>query len=111
MKELVKILLLLGSVSVMVSCNDQTTKHDKAEGVMITTINISGSHFVDQQGRQMFFNGLNLVNKNPDDHFVSTVNDRLISKTKKWGINMIRFVLNWSALVYKPWQIIEAYFD
>src|SRR5699024_2463445 len=110
-KELVKILLLLGSVSVMVSCNDQTTKQDKAEGGMISAINISGSHFVDQQGRQMFFNGLNLVNKNPDDHFVSTVNDRLISKTKKWGINMIRFGLNWSALEPKPGQINEDYLD
>src|SRR5699024_8741967 len=55
------------------------------------------------------FNGLNLVNKNPEDSFVASVSDSMLHQFKQWGINMIRYGINWSALEPRPGQFSDGY--
>ena len=72
-------------------------------------IKVNEDRFVDKHGREVIFNGLNVVNKNPDDQFIPTLENIDLDRFEKWGVNLVRLGINWSALEPEPFTYDEQY--
>ena len=58
--------------------------------------------FVDKQGRQCIFNGLNMVCKDPEYGFVYPLDVGDYQRLVHSGINILRFGLFWAAVEPQP---------
>lgn len=79
---------------------------------MCTPIGIiatENSRFVDEQGRQRLFNGLNLVCKDPACGFVYPLDTADYRQLSHSGINILRFGISWAAVEPEPGIFDEAY--
>lgn len=99
--------LALGVLLLLASCSRQQSTSSNA--LQLESIRSSSTYFVDQYNRQVIFNGLNLVNKDSTEHYVPNVTDSMLHQLKIWGINLIRFGLNWGMLEPKPGDFNEQY--
>ena len=72
-------------------------------------LSIESSCFVDEQGREVILNGINHVNKNPEEGHINKDDEKLFPQFKKWGFNFIRYGINWAHLEPQPGVINEAY--
>jgi len=99
-----KILLVIAVVAVsFFSC--ETGENTKANNF----ISIEGQKFVDANGRQVIFNGINYISKNPGEKYIRGVEPELFKDFKSWGFNCIRFGIIWAGLEPEPGKYSEEY--
>lgn len=65
--------------------------------------------FVDGQGRERLFNGLNMVCKEPDLGFVYPLGSSDYQRLSHNGINVLRFGIYWAAIEPNPGEYNETY--
>ena len=70
---------------------------------------ISGREFVDPQGREVIFHGVNIVNKNPETAFSDFMKQEDFDKMYKWGFNCVRLGFTWSGIEPEPGVFNEEY--
>ncbi len=73
--------------------------------------------FIDSEGRQRIFNGVNLCDKgyhepgNPRKTYKVDYDEKLISALSSYGFNIVRLGLTWDAVEPQPNQYDEDYLD
>jgi endoglycosylceramidase len=72
-------------------------------------VSINGTKFIDGSGRQVLFNGINLVNKNPAEKYISPDQDEIFKKLREWGYNVVRLGIIWDGLEPEPGVYNEEY--
>ncbi|NPA37654.1 MAG: glycoside hydrolase family 5 protein [Chlorobi bacterium] len=72
-------------------------------------VTIKDSVFVDGFGRQILFNGINLVNKNKSDNYIYNNSEHIFRKFRKWGYNVVRLGIIWDGLEPEPGRYNEKY--
>lgn len=72
-------------------------------------IKVNEDRIVDKHGREVIFNGLNVVNKNPENQFIPILENVDLDRFEKWGVNLVRLGINWSALEPEPFAYDEQY--
>ncbi|MDO8951563.1 MAG: cellulase family glycosylhydrolase [Draconibacterium sp.] len=85
------------------SCN--TTQSTKTEGF----ITVEGQKFVDANGRQVIFSGINFISKNPGEKYIPDGGPEQFTEFKKYGFNCIRLGIIWDGLEPEPGKYNEAY--
>ncbi len=106
MKGILKAIVCLAIV--FVSCDGGRINH---ENLPHGRIKVKGQMFIDEQNREIIFNGINIVNKSPSNSFPNPVDEALLAKLKSWGINLVRLGINWSALEPEPLQYDIDYIE
>ncbi|NQU55223.1 MAG: cellulase family glycosylhydrolase [Bacteroidetes bacterium] len=88
---------------ILVSCthkeNQKTT----------TFISIEGQNFVDSNGRQIIFSGINFISKNPSEKYLPPEGSEIFQKFRSWGFNCIRLGIIWDGLEPEPGKYNEEY--
>lgn len=80
-------------------------------------IRTSGKRFIDSDGRQRIFNGINLCEKGwhiegvPERQYAFDFNEELISKLSNYGFNLVRLGLTWDAIEPEPNKYNEENLD
>lgn len=77
---------------------------DKAEN-----IRVRGQRFIDSQQRTVIWNGLNLVEKNPEVGYLNPQDETLFRQFRMWGVNCVRYGIHWDGLEPEPGEINEEY--
>lgn len=72
-------------------------------------ITINGDVFVDEYGREVVLNGINVVNKNPEDNYLYQGGPEFYKMLKQQGFNSIRFIIIWDGVEPQPGVYDEAY--
>ncbi|MEN8120464.1 MAG: cellulase family glycosylhydrolase [Bacteroidota bacterium] len=110
MKNIQLFSLALGMILLIASCtqNNQNKSIDE-ENVFAKAVSIDGTKFIDGFGRQILFNGVNLVNKNPDVNYIGKEGLETFENFKKWGFNVIRLGIIWDGLEPEPGVYNETY--
>lgn len=72
-------------------------------------LSVSGQRFVDEEGRTVILNGINHVNKSPEQGYVTDNDEVLFKRFKDWGFNCVRYGINWDGLEPEPGKINEDY--
>jgi endoglycosylceramidase len=72
-------------------------------------IQIEGQKFVDSNGRQVIFNGINFISKDSAQNYMPSQNQEVFNDFKKWGFNCIRLGIIWDGLEPEPGNYNEAY--
>ena len=100
------VLLLVGVVFTSCKSNSKLVSN---ETILPSTITVKGDQFVDNYGRQVILNGINIGSKNKKDGYIYQSGPELYSNLKKWGVNCIRFLIIWDGLEPQPGVYNEAY--
>jgi hypothetical protein len=58
----------------------------------IKQIAIKGNRFIDEEGRQVLFHGISLVNKDKHQGYRIQATPDLYARLADWGLNVIRHV-------------------
>jgi len=108
-KSLIALLLL--SISFQ-SCKQkintqQVTPNDLTGGA----ISVEGTKFIDSYGRQVLFNGVNYVNKDPGQNYMYADSLLPFAELKKWGFNCIRLGVIWDGVEPTPGKYNESHLD
>jgi endoglycosylceramidase len=98
-----KISFIIAVAITIFSCN--TTQSPRTEGF----ISIEGQKFVDSNGRQVTFSGINYISKNPKEKYLPQHGQDIFQQFKKWGINCIRLGIIWDGLEPEPGKYNEEY--
>jgi len=72
-------------------------------------IQVEGQQFVDADGRDVLFSGINFISKNPQEKYMPKQGVETIEKFKKWGFNCIRLGIIWDGLEPEPGKYNEEY--
>lgn len=72
-------------------------------------ITVKGDRFVDDYGRQVILNGINVVSKSKEDGYIFKGGPEFYANLKKWGFNSIRFIMIWDGLEPEPGIYNEEY--
>ena len=95
--------LFIGIISGLCSsCSQPTTSSEE-------TIRIENGRFIDGHQRTVIWNGLNLVEKDPDKGYVQDIDENLFIKFRDWGINCVRYGIHWDGLEPEPGVYNEIY--
>ncbi|NOR74794.1 MAG: cellulase family glycosylhydrolase [Draconibacterium sp.] len=100
---LTKLIYTLVFTLLLFSCTQ--TEVTKSKGY----ISIEGQKFVDSNGRQVIFNGINFISKNPAEKYMPLQNHETFENFKKWGFNCIRLGIIWDGLEPEPGKYNEEY--
>ncbi|GGW35544.1 hypothetical protein GCM10007383_20680 [Arenibacter certesii] len=73
------------------------------------SITIIGNRFVDESGREVILNGINIVSKNKNEGYIFQSGPELYENLSKWGVNCIRFIIIWDRLEPEPGVYNEEY--
>lgn len=98
--------VLLSAVFTNCKNNNETTSN---QNILPSTITVKGDQFVDNYGRQVILNGVNIGSKNKEDGYIYQSGPELYAKLKKQGVNTIRFLIIWDGLEPEPGVYNEAY--
>lgn len=102
-------MLIIGvATSLLVSCKQRDTI-DTVEAMMPKAITVHNNKFVDNHGRQVILNGINVVNKSKEQGYLVSEDSTLYSKLRSWGFNTIRFGIIWAGLEPEPGVYNEEY--
>jgi len=72
-------------------------------------VQVEGQKFVDSEGRQIIFSGINFISKNPKENYMPLQGIETIKQFKTWGFNCIRLGIIWDGLEPEPGQYNEDY--
>ncbi|KRL13725.1 hypothetical protein FD09_GL001752 [Schleiferilactobacillus perolens DSM 12744] len=81
----------------------------KGDSSEMDKMRVSGSRFVNERGEQVLFNGINLVEKDAKNDFITPGGDALYARLAAQGINLIRFGIYWAKVEPTPGKIDEDY--
>lgn len=87
-----------------VACN--STIQQKADRSFIS---VDGQKFVDSEGRQVLFSGINFISKNPEEKYMPIQGEETFKQFKTWGFNCIRLGIIWDGLEPEPGNYNEDY--
>ena len=76
---------------------------------MPKSITVKDGRFVDNYGRHVILNGINLINKSKDKGYLISKDSTLYSNLKNWGFNSIRFGIMWDEIEPQPGIYNEVY--
>lgn len=96
---------LLGVI--VISCQEQKAMTH----VLPERILVKGDKFIDNKGRQVILNGVNVVSKNKEEGYIFQSGSKLYENLKKWGVNCIRFIIIWDRLEPEPGVFNQAYLE
>lgn len=108
MNKFEKIIMLLLIAVVFTSCEDHS-KVTSNENILPSTVTIKGDQFVDNYGRQVILNGVNVGSKNKEEGYIFQSGPELYAKLKEQGVNTIRFLIIWDGLESEPGVYNEDY--
>ena len=74
-------------------------------------VKVEGQKFVDSEGRQIVFSGINFISKNPDENYMPVQGKETIEQFKQWGFNCIRLGIIWDGLEPEPGTYNEEYLE
>ena len=113
MKKLRKTLFILMLTLVIlpnfIACGDVKDMKKSKENLLPTTISVKGDQFVDNLGRQVILNGINIVSKSKEEGYIFQSGSELYKDLNMWGVNCIRFIIIWDRLEPEPGVYNEAY--
>ncbi len=72
-------------------------------------VDIDGSHFIDQQNRQIFLHGINMVCKDKTSGYVGAWDQTDWARLRAWGFNVMRLGLIWDGIEPNPGQFDRGY--
>lgn len=87
-------------------CQSQISDQMAASSPMVQ---VKGRHFVDQRGREVILNGINVVSKSKQDNYLFQSGPEFYSDLKDWGINTLRFIVIWDGIEPMPDHYDESY--
>lgn len=101
--------LLIGILGFLfLACgNTKDTKGDIA--IFPSSITVQGDRFVDDLGRQVILNGVNVGSKNKEDGYIFQSGPEIYAQLKKHGVNTVRFLIIWDGLEPEPGVYNEDY--
>lgn len=89
---------------VLFACGEEQTGREK-KGF----IQVEGRKFVDSEGRQVLFSGINFISKNPNEKYMPIQGVETFEQFKSWGFNCIRLGIIWDGLEPEPGKYNEQY--
>lgn len=101
-------LLFLLIAALFSSCENKTNTNVN-NTILPNTITVKGDRFVDDLGRQVILNGVNVGSKNKEEGYIFQSGPELYTNLKKHGVNTIRFLIIWDGLEPKPGVYNEDY--
>ncbi len=72
-------------------------------------VQVEGHKFVDSEGRQILFSGINFISKNPQENYIPLQGKETFKQFKTWGFNCIRLGIIWDGLEPEPGKYNEEY--
>ncbi len=96
--------VLLLIVVLLFACGEQPATIKKQD-----FIQVDGQRFVDAEGRQVLFSGINFISKNPQEKYLPTQGVETFQKFRRWGFNCIRLGIIWDGLEPEPGKYNEQY--
>ena len=72
-------------------------------------VRVEGQNFVDPEGRQILFSGINFISKNPQENYMPVQGKETIEQFRTWGFNCIRLGIIWDGLEPEPGKYNEVY--
>jgi endoglycosylceramidase len=100
---------LLAFVAILMGCSPKKGKPIEFAKLLDQPVSIEDARFVDGFGRQILFNGVNLVNKDPKVNYIGPEGPETFANFKKWGFNVIRLGVIWDGLEPEPGVYDEIY--
>lgn len=79
------------------------------ESKMPKAITVSGNKFVDNYGRHVVLNGINVINKSKDEGYLVSEDSTLYARLRDWGFNSVRFGIIWDGIEPEPGVYNEDY--
>ncbi len=98
-----KLIFLLFVSLLIMSCGIEKKPVEKG------FVQIEGQKFVDSNGRQIIFSGINFISKEPSHNYMPPQNQETFESFKKWGFNCIRLGIIWDGLEPEPGKYNEEY--
>ena len=86
------------------ACNSTSLQRDDKNFVKV-----EGQKFVDSEGRQILFSGINFISKNPQENYIPVQGKETFTQFKTWGFNCIRLGIIWDGLEPEPGKYNEEY--
>ena len=77
--------------------------------IQIGYVNIQNEKFVDSEGNQLIFHGINYVNKGAKIDTINFSNPENFKLMKKWGFNCIRLGVTWAGVEPQPGVYDEVF--
>lgn len=98
------VFLIIGFHSILTQSTwAQTSSNPKSK------LTVLGDQFVDELGREVVLNGINVVSKSKDDNYLFQSGPEFYSNLKKWGMNSIRLIMIWDGIEPEPDHFDEKY--
>ncbi|MBT5427599.1 MAG: cellulase family glycosylhydrolase [Bacteroidetes bacterium] len=97
-----KVIFILGIIVILSACTEQ---QEPDPGFIRT----SGTQFIDSGGRQMIFNGVNVICKDPRKKYTDQFSPDEFRQLASWGFNVVRLGVIWSGLEPNPGEYNEKY--
>lgn len=94
--------------SLFIGCKQNKAEH-KLQATLPKSITVSNGKFVDNLGRQVILNGINVISKSKDQGYLVDADSTLYVKLRDWGFNSIRFGIIWDGIEPEPGVYNEAY--
>ena len=101
------VIALLGCMAAT-GCVRQDKEGDIKEAAPIQ-ITVKGDRFVDNNGRQVILNGINVVSKSKEEQYLFQAGSEFYTNLKSWGFNCIRFYICWDGFESSPGVYNEDY--
>ena len=95
-------------IFIFVSCK-QNNSVETIEIKLPKSITVHEDKFVDNYGREVILNGVNVINKSKEQGYLVTEDSTLYSKLRSWGFNSIRFGVFWDGIESEPGVYNEKY--
>lgn len=84
-------------------------KQDESSTNIPNKITVQGNRFVDNYGRHVILNGINVVSKSKKEGYIFKGGPEFYANLAKWGFNSIRFIIIWDRLEPEPGVYNEEY--
>lgn len=101
--------LILLACSFMMALISYTATNNSSPTIWPSSITINDGQFVDNLGRQVILNGINVVSKSKEDNYIFQSGPEFYQNLKNWGFNSIRLILIWDGLEPEPGKYNEEY--
>lgn len=90
--------------AILFACRERQTEYKKQ-----SYIQVEDQKFVDSQGRQVLFSGINFISKNPAEKYLPLLGTETFQQFRSWGFNCIRLGIIWDGLEPEPGKYNEDY--
>jgi endoglycosylceramidase len=92
-----------------IGCVSQDKGGDIKEFTAPNQITVKGDRFVDNNGRHVILNGINVVSKSKEEQYLFQAGPEFYANLKSWGFNSIRFYICWDGFESEPGVYNEDY--